>query len=166
VSDVSYNSTYKDKLTMRLEEEIQQTKFQNVRQKLLINLFYTSNVLSTKMQDFLKSEMLTMQQYNILRILRGQYPNPSTNSLVKERMLDKNSDVTRIIDRMIRDRLVSRVNCESDRRRVDITITKIGLDKLKRLDAMSDQMETIASGLSEEESVQFNDMLDKLRPGK
>ena len=148
---------------MRLEEEIQQTKFQNVRQKLLINLFYTSNVLSTKMQDFLKSEMLTMQQYNILRILRGQYPNPSTNSLVKERMLDKNSDVTRIIDRMIRDRLVSRVNCEYDRRRVDITITNIGLDKLKRLDAMSDQMETIASGLSEEESVQFNDMLDKLR---
>ena len=163
MSDVSYNSTYKDKLTMRLEEEIQQTKFQNVRQKLLINLFYTSNVLSTKMQDFLKSEMLTMQQYNILRILRGQYPNPSTNSLVKERMLDKNSDVTRIIDRMIRDRLVSRVNSESDRRRVDITITNIGLDKLKLLDAMSDQMETIPSGLSEEESVQFNDMLDKLR---
>lgn len=78
-------------------------------------------------------------------------------------MLDRNSDVTRIIDRMIRDGLVSRVNCESDRRRVDITITDLGLEKLKRLDAMSGQMDTIASGLSEEESAILNDMLDKLR---
>lgn len=148
---------------MRLEEEIQQFKFRNQRQKMLINLIYTYNAISSKMQEFLKSESLTMQQYNILRILRGQHPNPSTNSLVKERMLDRNSDVTRIIDRMIRDGLVSRVNCESDRRRVDITITELGLDKLKRLDAMSSQMDSIASGLSEEESAILNDMLDKLR---
>ena len=148
---------------MRLEDEIQQFKFRNQRQKMLINLIYTYNAISSKMQEFLKTESLTMQQYNILRILRGQHPNPSTNSLVKERMLDRNSDVTRIIDRMIRDGLVSRVNCESDRRRVDITITELGLDKLKRLDAMSGQMDTIASGLSEEESAILNDMLDKLR---
>jgi DNA-binding MarR family transcriptional regulator len=148
---------------MRLEDEIQQFKFRNQRQKMLINLIYTYNAISSKMQEFLKSESLTMQQYNILRILRGQYPNPSTNSLVKERMLDRNSDVTRIIDRMIRDGLVSRVNCESDRRRVDITITDLGLEKLKRLDTMSTQMDTIATGLSEEESTIMNDMLDKLR---
>lgn len=148
---------------MRLEDEIQQFKFRNQRQKMLINLIYTYNAISSKMQEFLKTESLTMQQYNILRILRGQHPNPSTNSLVKERMLDRNSDVTRIIDRMIRDGLVSRVNCESDRRRVDITITDLGLEKLKRLDAMSGQMDTIASGLSEEESAILNDMLDKLR---
>lgn len=148
---------------MRLEDEIQQFKFRNQRQKMLINLIYTYNAISSKMQEFLKTESLTMQQYNILRILRGQHPNPSTNSLVKERMLDRNSDVTRIIDRMIRDGLVSRVNCESDRRRVDITITDLGLEKLKRLDTMSGQMDTIASGLSEEESAILNDMLDKLR---
>lgn len=148
---------------MRLEDEIQQFKFRNQRQKMLINLIYTYNAISSKMQEFLKSESLTMQQYNILRILRGQHPNPSTNSLVKERMLDRNSDVTRIIDRMIRDGLVSRVNCESDRRRVDITITDLGLEKLKRLDTMSTQMDTIATGLSEEESTIMNDMLDKLR---
>lgn len=148
---------------MRLEDEIQQFKFRNQRQKMLINLIYTYNAISAKMQEFLKTESLTMQQYNILRILRGQHPNPSTNTLVKERMLDRNSDVTRIIDRMIRDGLVSRVNCESDRRRVDITITEVGLDKLKRLDAMSAQMDTIASGLSEEEATIMNDMLDKLR---
>lgn len=148
---------------MRLEDEIQQFKFRNQRQKMLINLIYTYNAISSKIQEFLKTESLTIQQYNILRILRGQHPNPSTNSLVKERMLDRNSDVTRIIDRMIRDGLVSRVNCESDRRRVDITITELGLEKLKRLDTMSGQMDTIASGLSEEESAILNDMLDKLR---
>jgi DNA-binding MarR family transcriptional regulator len=148
---------------MRIEDEIQQFKFRNQRQKMLINLIYTYNAISSKMQEFLKTESLTMQQYNILRILRGQHPNPATNSLVKERMLDRNSDVTRIIDRMIRDGLVSRVNCESDRRRVDITITDMGMEKLQRLDAMSTQMDTIASGLSEEEAVIMNDMLDKLR---
>lgn len=151
---------------MRLEDEIQQSKFRNQRQKLLINLFYTYNVLSTKMQEFLKTESLTMQQYNILRILRGQHPNPATNSLVKERMLDKNSDVTRIIDRMIRDGLVSRVNCEADRRRVDITITELGLKKLSRLDQQALVMDEIGNGVTEEEAVIFNDMLDKLRSGK
>jgi DNA-binding MarR family transcriptional regulator len=148
---------------MRLEDEIQQFTFRNQRQKMLINLIYTYNVLSSKMQEFLKTESLTMQQYNILRILRGQHPNPATNSLVKDRMLDKNSDVTRIIDRMIRDGLVSRVNCESDRRRVDITITNAGLDKLQRLDRISGQMDQIAAGLTEDEAVNLNEMLDKLR---
>lgn len=106
-----------------------------------------------------------MQQFNILRILRGQHPNPITNTMVKERMLDKNSDVTRIIDRLIRDGLVSRVNCEADRRRVDITITQKGLDVLGRLDAKSDEMDKIGQGLNEDESTIMNDMLDKLRSG-
>jgi DNA-binding MarR family transcriptional regulator len=150
---------------MRLEEEIQQFKFRNQRQKVMINLFYTYNVLSSRVQEFLKSEQLTMQQFNILRILRGQHPNPITNTMVKERMLDKNSDVTRIIDRLIRDGLVSRVNCEADRRRVDITITQKGLDILSRLDLKSDEMDRIGSGLNEEESTIMNDMLDKLRSG-
>ena len=88
---------------MRLEDEIQQYTFRNVHQKLLINLFYTYNVLSSSTQEILKAENLTMQQFNILRILRGQHPRPSTNTMVKERMLDKNSDVTRLIDRMVRD---------------------------------------------------------------
>lgn len=151
--------------TMRLEDEIQQYTFRNQHQKVLINMFYTYNQLSSKMQELLRTEKLTMQQFNILRILRGQHPNPSTNTLVKERMLDKNSDVTRIIDRMIRDGLVSRVNCEQDRRRVDITITQKGLDKLKRLDEKSAMMDSIAAGLSVSESILFNELLDKLRAG-
>lgn len=150
---------------MRIEEEIQQFKFRNQGQKVLINLFYTYNVLSSRVQEYLKTEQLTMQQFNILRILRGQYPNPATNTMVKERMLDKNSDVTRIVDRMIRDGLVTRVNCESDRRRVDIAITQKGLDILERLDTKSLEMDEIAGGLSEEEATIMNGLLDKLRSG-
>jgi DNA-binding MarR family transcriptional regulator len=150
---------------MRLEDEIQQFRFRNEHQKLLINLLYTYNVLSSKTQDILKAENLTMQQFNILRILRGQHPNPATNNMVKERMLDKNSDVTRLIDRMIRDGFVTRSNCESDRRRVDISITQKGLDALKSIDTKRKEMDDIAAGLTEKEARIFNEMLDKLRAG-
>ncbi|KPP96423.1 MAG: MarR family transcriptional regulator [Bacteroidetes bacterium HLUCCA01] len=150
---------------MRLEDEIQQYTFRNVHQKLLINLFYTYNVLSSSTQEILKAENLTMQQFNILRILRGQHPRPSTNTMVKERMLDKNSDVTRLIDRMVRDGFVSRRNCTSDRRRVDITITQKGLDALNAIDRRSQEMDAIAAGLSEDEAQICSDMLDKLRSG-
>lgn len=150
---------------MRLEDEIKQYTFRNCHQKLLINLFYTYNILSTRMQELLKGENLTMQQFNILRILRGQHPNPATNSLVKERMLDKNSDVTRIIDRMVRDGFVERKSCKADRRRVDITITDKGLAALARIDERDDQMDSISKGLSDQEALLLNEMLDKLRTG-
>jgi DNA-binding MarR family transcriptional regulator len=150
---------------MRLEDEIQQFRFRNVHQKILINLFYTYNVISGRLQNLLRKENLTMQQFNILRILRGQHPEPVSNTAVKERMLDRNSDVTRIIDRMIRDGLVKRSNCESDRRRVDITITEEGLSALARIDEHTDDMDRLGHGLSEGEAQIFNEMLDKLRSG-
>lgn len=130
---------------------------------MMINLFYTYNVLSGKMQEFLRDSELTMQQFNILRILRGQHPNPATNGMVKERMLDKNSDVTRIIDRMVKNGLVQRVNCESDRRRVDITITPKGLEILAKLDKRAPEMDLIAEGVNDDEATQLNVLLDKLR---
>lgn len=148
---------------MKLEEEIHQYKFRNEHQKLMINLFYTYNVLSSRVQQFLKSENITMQQFNILRILRGQHPNPATNTMVKERMLDRNSDVTRIIDRMIREGLASRVNCEKDRRRVDITITEKGLSILKRLDERANEMDNISNRISENDALKMNELLDELR---
>jgi DNA-binding MarR family transcriptional regulator len=150
---------------MRLEDEIQQYKFRNIHQKILINLFYTYNVISGRLQNLLRKENLTMQQFNILRILRGQHPEPVSNTTVKERMLDRNSDVTRIIDRMIRDGLVVRANCESDRRRVDISITDKGLTLLAKFDKNTDEMDGLGHGLSESEAQIFNEMLDKLRSG-
>jgi DNA-binding MarR family transcriptional regulator len=150
---------------MKIEEEIKQIRFRNPHQKAIINLIFTYNVLSSRMQDTLRSENITMQQFNILRILRGQYPNPATNNMVKERLLDKNSDVTRIIDRLIREGLVSRVNCVQDRRRVDITITDEGLNLLEKLDAKNDEMDALVHGLSESEAELVSDLLDKMRLG-
>jgi len=147
----------------RIEDEIKQTKFRSEGQKLIINLIYTYNQLSGQMATLLQPHGLTMQQYNILRILKGQYPNPSTNNLVKDRMLDRNSDVTRLIDRMIRNGLVTRTSCEKDRRRVDILITQQGLDILEAIQAQETDLDMIANRLPEDQQRVMNDMLDRLR---
>lgn len=147
----------------RIEDEIKQSKFRSEGQKLIINLIYTYNQISGQMASMLQPHGLTMQQYNILRILKGQYPNPSTNNLVKDRMLDRNSDVTRLIDRMIRNGLVTRTSCEKDRRRVDILITQQGLDVLDAIQAQETDLDVIAHRLPEDQQRTMNDMLDKLR---
>lgn len=147
----------------RIEDEIKQSKFRSEGQKLIINLIYTYNQISGQMATMLQPHGLTMQQYNILRILKGQYPNPSTNNLVKDRMLDRNSDVTRLIDRMIRNGLVTRTSCEKDRRRVDILITQQGLDVLDAIQAQETDLDVIAHRLPEDQQRTMNDMLDRLR---
>ncbi len=147
----------------KIEDEIKQSKFRSEGQKLIINLIYTYNQLSGQMATMLQPHGLTMQQYNILRILKGQYPNPSTNNLVKERMLDRNSDVTRLIDRMIRNGLVTRTSCEKDRRRVDILITQQGLDLLDAIQAQETDLDVIAHRLPEDQQLAMNGMLDRLR---
>ena len=147
----------------RIEDEIKQTKFRSEGQKLIINLIYTYNQISGQMSMMLQPHGLTMQQYNILRILKGQFPNPSTNNLVKDRMLDRNSDVTRLIDRMIRNGLVTRTSCEKDRRRVDILITQQGLDVLDAIQAQETDLDIVAQRLPEEQQRAMNGMLDDLR---
>lgn len=147
----------------RIEDEIKQSKFRSEGQKLIINLIYTYNQVSAQMITLLATYGLTVQQYNILRILKGQYPTPATNNLVKERMLDRNSDVTRIVDRMIKNGLVTRTSCEKDRRRVDIMITQIGIDMLESIQAQEMKMDDIAGNLTMDEQVGLNTLLDKLR---
>ncbi len=147
----------------RIEDEIKQSKFRSEGQKLIINLIYTYNQVSAQMITLLATYGLTVQQYNILRILKGQYPTPATNNLVKERMLDRNSDVTRIVDRMIRNGLVTRTSCEEDRRRVDILITQAGIDMLDSIQAQEMKMDDIAGNLSMDEQIGLNTLLDKLR---
>lgn len=147
----------------RIEDEIKQSKFRSEGQKLIINLIYTYNQVSAQMITLLATYGLTVQQYNILRILKGQYPTPATNNLVKERMLDRNSDVTRIVDRMIRNGLVTRTSCEEDRRRVDILITQAGMDMLDAIQAQEMKMDDIAGNLSIDEQIRLNGLLDKLR---
>jgi DNA-binding MarR family transcriptional regulator len=146
-----------------ISDDIRQTRFRSESQKAIINLIHTYNQVSGQMMTLLNGFGLTMQQYNILRILKGQHPNPSTNNLVKERMLDRNSDVTRLIDRMIKSGLVTRTSCAKDRRRVDILITRKGLDMLEAMEPHEVAMDSLTGGLTEAELVQLNHLLDKLR---
>lgn len=148
---------------MDLEKEIFSTKFVNSYQKASVNIVYTYNWLN----NFIKSELdkyeVTNQQFNVLRILRGQYPNPATINILKERMLDKMSDASRIVDRLVQKELVTRTINKKDRRAVDILINKKGLDVLDLIQMEAVMIENLKNNLSEEEAKQLSNLLDKFR---
>ncbi len=148
---------------MRLEEEIKQEKFRNEFHKLAVNIIFTHSWLIHKINQTLSKFDLTPQQFNLLRILRGQYPSPASISLLKERMLDKMSDASRLVDRLIQKGLVERKICEQDRRRVDVVITKKGLSLLKKIDLKNEDMDSFLKNISKIEAKKLNDLLDKLR---
>lgn len=148
---------------MRLEDEIKQTKpFQDEFQKLEVNLIYTFHWLQARVAERLEGTDITLQQYNILRILRGQYPNPATIVLLKERMLDRECDASRLVDRLVQKALVSRTLCPDDRRKVDVLITQKGLDLLKMIDKRESFLKKHAT-LTESEMQTLNALLDKMR---
>jgi DNA-binding MarR family transcriptional regulator len=148
---------------VKLEDEIQQKKFKSEYHKLAINIFYSFNWISYKHQTKFKNGDITPQQFNVLRILRGQHPNPCNLKLVKERMLDRMSDASRIIDKLKTKGFVERHECPNDRRNVDLIITEKGLDLLKSLDHVDEEFKTIFKNLSVTEAKQLNDLLDKAR---
>jgi DNA-binding MarR family transcriptional regulator len=148
---------------MGLAEEIQQSKFTSERQKGLLNLIYTYNSLITEMNAYFKAHDITRQQYNVLRILRGQYPRPASINLLKERMLDKMSDTSRIVKRLELKKLVKRTESDLDRRAVEVSITKKGLALLEETDNTVNGFEHLLDNLSETETYQLNFLLDKLR---
>ena len=147
---------------MGIEKDIQQTSFRNEFQKMSINIIYTANWLNEKMGQILATEDITQQQYNILRILRGS-ECPLSTLKIRERMLDKMSDTSRIVDRLIVKGLVEKTACIKDKRLVDIIVTKKGLQLLEKLDALNEQIDSILKGVSEKEAVTMNQILDKLR---
>ncbi len=148
---------------MELEKEIQQSKFKNQYQKLTLNLFYTANWLNLKQIQLFKPYGLSPQQYNILRILRGQHPKAATVSLLTERMLDKSSNASRLVEKLRVKGLIDRAECPEDRRAVNVKITDKGLNLLKKLDPMVNEMEQLINFISEEEAEQFNRFLDQVR---
>lgn len=150
-------------MTKTIEEEIQSVKFRNLHHKAALNIIFTSNWIQYKNMCVFKKYELTGQQYNVLRILRGQHPEPCTILLIKERMLDKVSDASRIVERLRQAGYVERVLCESDRRAVDVKISKKGLDLLKRMEKEEESMDGIMKNLSNAEAKQLNQLLDKLR---
>lgn len=148
---------------MRLEEEIKQKSFRNEYHKLAVNIIYTHSWLMSKIVDQLSQHDITPQQFNILRILRGQHPLPASVSLLKNRMLDKMSDASRLVDRLAQKGLVSKKISKDDRRRVDVYITNKGLKLLEKIDRKNNEFDDIMKGLSEKEAKILNQLLDKLR---
>lgn len=147
---------------MKIEDEIK-SKFRNEYSKARVNLHYTENYLTNQLIDVLKPFKLSPTQFNVLRILRGQYPDTSSIGLVKERMLDKNSDISRVVDRMHAKKLVIRKECKQDRRQKDILITQLGLDILAKIDVYENDLDEKINHLSIDEITQLNHLLDKIR---
>ena len=147
---------------MGIEKDIQQANFRNEFQKMSINIIYTANWLNEKIGQILATEDITQQQYNILRILRGS-ECPLSTLKIRERMLDKMSDTSRIVDRLIVKGLVEKTACIKDKRLVDITISKKGLQLLEKLDSLNEHIDSILKGVTEKEAQAMNQILDKLR---
>lgn len=148
---------------MEIGKEIKQAKFKNEYQKMLINILFTSGWLSAKHTSNMKPFGISTQQYNILRILRGQHPKPATVNLLIDRMLDKNSNASRLVEKLRVKKLVERAICPEDRRAVNVIITQRGLDLLDELDKMDGSFLKELKNLSEKEAAQVNLLLDKLR---
>ena len=148
---------------MSIEEDIKQEQFKSEYNKALVNILYTHGWLAQNQQQLFKKHGLTTPQFNILRILRGQHPNASTVNLLIERMLDKSSNASRIVDRLESKGLVIRKQCPTDRRAVDVYISEQGLGLLAVMDVELGEWEQAYRALDEEEASELNRLLDKLR---
>ena len=147
---------------MGIEKDIQQPNFRNEFQKMGINLLFTANWLNEQIGKILSEEGVTQQQYNILRILRGS-TTPLSTLKIRERMLDKMSDTSRIVDRLIAKELVVKNTCEKDKRLVDITLSPKGLSLVDQLDRYNDRIDALLKGINESEAKLINQILDKIR---
>ena len=137
---------------MSLENELRQNGFRNEYQKATINIIYTHNYLVTALSDILRTYDITRQQYNVLRILRGQCPNHASVHLIRERMLDKMSDASRIVERLRLKDLIYRKECIIDKRTVEITISEKGLELLSKMEDDVNSMDNHMANLSLEDA--------------
>ena len=147
----------------KIEDAIQQKEFKNPFAKAVVNLLYTHSYLVTAQNGLLKPHDLSPEQYNVLRILRGQNGVPTTVSSIQDRMLNKMSNASRLVEKLKSKDLVKREECPSDRRQVDILITDKGLQLLEILEKQVDESHKNFLHLNEEEVNLLNDLLDKLR---
>jgi len=147
---------------MKIEDEIKQPTFKDVYQKAYLNVVFTAGWLQLRQAAAFKEFGVTLPQFNVLRILRGQHPKPSTVNLLIERMLDKTSNASRIVDKLEAKQLVTRTVCPSNRRAVDIRITETGLELLRRMDEPMSQNPPLQN-LTAAEAEQLSTLLDKIR---
>ncbi len=149
---------------MKIEEAIKQSKFENSYQKAIINIIYTANWLRDQQQETFKDYDILPQHYNVLRIVNGRYPNAISPGEIKEVMLDKGNDVTRLIDKLVKKGFVKRNTCESNRRKIDIIITKEGINFLKQIsEPFKKQIQLLTKALHEKDAEKLSNLLDKFR---
>jgi DNA-binding MarR family transcriptional regulator len=148
---------------LKLEDEIKQKSFKSPYHRMLVNIMFTGNAVQKDLACQLRPYGLSLQQHNVLSILRGQYPEPSTLGLIQERMLDRMSNATRLVDKLLDKGLVQRGQCADNRRKVDIVITPQGLELLKQTDHLAAEFDKKYRTLTPEEAEQVGQLLDKLR---
>jgi DNA-binding MarR family transcriptional regulator len=161
---IPQNHLRSNKIPMvQLQKEVKAAKFENIFQQALVNVIFTYHWSTQNVKEALSPYDITQQQYNVLRILRGQYPSPATVNLIKNRILDKMSDTSRIVDRLIQKGYVEKSVNNYDKRAVDVIISDKGLSLLKKMDKEIDFSSFIAPNLTQEEAEQLNVLLDKMR---
>lgn len=148
---------------MKIEDAIQQKKFKDPYNKLVVNFLYTHSYIVTAQNALFKPYDLSPEQYNVLRILRGQNGVPATVSSIQDRMLNKMSNASRLVEKLKQKGLVKREECPEDRRQVDVVITLNGLEILEELEVKVDESNRSFVHLSLDEVAQMNDLLDKMR---
>lgn len=148
---------------MKIEDEIKQSVFSSEYHKLWVNMIFTVNWLRTKELKLFRPHGISPQQYNVLRILRGQHPKPASLILIRDRMLDRESNASRLVDKLCESGLTTRMECPNNRRSVEIRLTEKGLSLLRVLDADFDTLMKHALQIEPEDAARLNDLLDDLR---
>jgi len=148
---------------MGISEDLKQRTFASETSKSVVNIIFTGNWMMQQMHDLLKPFGLTPQQYNVLRILRGQQNNPMTVLAITERMMDKMSNASRLVDKLLDKKLVLRRECPKDRRAVDVIILPAGMTLLAEIDLVQKQWEMTFGGIGEDKMDQLNILLDEFR---
>lgn len=148
---------------MDLQAETKTTQFENIYHQAIVNIMVTNNWCNEKVRQAVSQHEVTAQQFNILRILRGQFPKPSTINLLKDKMLDKMSDASRIVDRLVQKDLVIKAINKIDKRAVDIIISEKGLKLLKKMDKEVSFAAIVSPNLTQDEADKLNELLNKLR---
>lgn len=149
---------------MTLEEQIKQKKFNTQLEKAFVNISYTNSILVGQLNKAFKEFNISVQQFNVMRILKGQHPKAVSINDITDRMVDKMSNASRLVEKLRIKDLVKREKCAFDKRQVDVKLTRKGLNMLETLNHKLEYVQNQYSNLTEEEYAQLNDLLDKMRP--
>lgn len=151
-------------MTKKLEEAIKQTRpFRSAHQRATVNLLYTYNYVMEKIREILGPYDITIQQYNVLRIIKGAKGDAISTSDIRDRMVDKNSDTSRMVERLCKKGLIKKETCCNDKRRVDLCLSFVGETLIEEVSSLDYKFDGILKNLSAEEAFQLGELLDKIR---